>query len=171
MSEDRNEKQEREVDQVRDVKPEKDERLERIRAFFKGDHYATRVTGAEILEAEPGYARVGLTLDDRHTNAVGLVMGAVYYTMSDLAFAAATNAALAERVGREDPAAAASAGIAPSVTLGSSIAFLASAKGKKLYAECRAVRDGRRTGYYRTTVTDELGTLIAEITTTGYRAG
>ncbi len=154
----------------RQDKHSKEEQLKRIKAFFQGDHYATGVTGAEILDAEPGYARVGLRLDDRHINAVGITMGAVYYTMADLASAVASNAALAEKIGTEDQAAATTEGT-PAVTLGSNITFLTTPRGDYLCAECRAVRDGRRTGFYRTEVRDELGTLIAEITSTCFRMG
>ena len=46
--------------------------------------------------------------------------------------------------------------------------FLAS-KGDKLIATAECVRDGRTTCYYRVSVIDNTGALIAEITTSGYK--
>ena len=65
--------------------------LDEVRKFFQNDVYATGTTGIEIADARPGYAKVTLKIDERHINAVGRVMGAVYYTMADFAFAVATN--------------------------------------------------------------------------------
>ena len=65
--------------------------LEEVREFFKNDVYASGTTGIEIEDARPGYAKVTLKIDERHINAVDRVMGAVYYTMADFAFAVATN--------------------------------------------------------------------------------
>ena len=62
--------------------------LEELREFFSHDRYATATTGIEILEAEDGYAKVGLAVHEGHMNAGSRVMGAVYYTMADFAFAA-----------------------------------------------------------------------------------
>ena len=65
--------------------------LEELREFFSHDRYATATTGIEILEAEDGYAKVGLAVHEGHMNAGNRVMGAVYYTMADFAFAVASN--------------------------------------------------------------------------------
>ncbi len=56
----------------------------------------------------------------------------------------------------------------PVVSLNSQITYLSAAKGKTLFAEARRIRQGRRTGYYRITVSDELGTMAAEVVTTGF---
>ena len=67
------------------------ELLEEAKGVFYGDYYASQTTGIEILDADVGYARVGLKLDSRHMNAVGQVMGGVYFTLADYAFAIASN--------------------------------------------------------------------------------
>ena len=119
--------------------------LEELREFFSHDRYATATTGIEILEARDG----------GHMNAGNRVMGAVYYTMADFAFAVASNP---------------DAGDAPiTFTLSSQINFLTPAKGKYLTAEARAVRKGRRTSFYAAEITDELGTLIATVSSNGFR--
>ena len=129
--------------------------IEQLREFFSHDRYATETTGIEILEAEDGYAKVGLEVRGGHMNAGNRVMGAVYYTMADFAFAVASNP---------------DAGDAPiTFTLSSQINFLTPAKGKYLTAEARAVRKGRRTSFYAAESRDELGTLIATVSSNGYR--
>jgi len=65
--------------------------LEEVKQFFENDVYATGTTGIRIEKARPGYAKVSLQLDARHMNAAGRVMGAVYYTMADFAFAVHAN--------------------------------------------------------------------------------
>ena len=87
--------------------------LEEVKEFFQNDVYATGTTGIEILEARPGYAKVSLSIDERHMNAANRVMGAVYYTMADFAFAVANNYDMEEAV---------------TVTLSSQISFLSAAK-------------------------------------------
>lgn len=129
--------------------------LEQLREFFSNDRYATETTGIEILEAADGYAKVGLEVRKGHMNAGNRVMGAVYYTMADFAFAVASNP---------------DAGDEPiTFTLSSQINFLTAARGKYLTAEARAVRKGRRTSFYAAEIRDELGTLIATVSSNGYR--
>jgi len=128
--------------------------LEEVREFFNNDVYATGTTGVEIVDARPGYAKVALEVDQRHINAVGRVMGAVYYTMADFAFAVATNY-------EYDKGA--------TVTLSSQINFLGAARGKMLIGEAKILKDGRATSFYRVRITDELGTRIAEVSTNGFK--
>ncbi len=54
--------------------------IEKVREFFKGDKYATEATGIVIDSVEKGHSVVSLEPDGRHLNAVGGLMGAVYYT-------------------------------------------------------------------------------------------
>ena len=84
----------------------------------------------------------------------GRVMGAVYYTMADFAFAVANNYDMEEGM---------------TVTLTSQINFLDAARGKTLTAEAHVIRDGRNTTFYRVDVTDELGTQIATVSSNGFR--
>ena len=128
--------------------------LEQVREFFQNDAYATATTGIEIADARPGYAKVTLKIDERHINAVDRIMGAVYYTMADFAFAVATNY-------EYDGGA--------TVTLSSQINFLGAAKGKMLIGEAEILKDGRATSFYKVRITDELGTKIAEVSTNGYK--
>jgi acyl-CoA thioesterase len=127
--------------------------LEEVKEFFQNDVYATGTTGIEIADAHPGYARVTLELDARHMNAGNRVMGAVYYTMADFAFAVANNYDMEKGM---------------TVTLSSQINFLGAARGSTLTAEARVIKEGGNTTFYSVEVTDELGTQIAVISSNGY---
>ncbi len=128
--------------------------LEEVRAFFAQDKYATETTGIVIEDAHPGYAKVSLRTNAGHRNAVGQIMGAVFFTMADFAFAVATNYEYDEAL---------------TVTLSSQCTYLSVARGDVLYAETQLLRSGNRTSFYDILVTDEFGTLVAKISTNGYR--
>lgn len=127
--------------------------LEEVRAFFKNDRYATD-SGAVIEEVGEKYSKCSIVLNEMHRNAVGGVMGAVYYTLADFAFAVATNA--------EVPG---------MVSLDANITFLRSCKGTKLICEAKCIRDGKTTCYYEMPITDENGTLLTMVHITGYKTG
>ena len=65
--------------------------LKRAQEIFGNDHYATDACGIVIEEASDGHAVVSIELEGKHRNAVGQVMGAVYFTLADFAFAVASN--------------------------------------------------------------------------------
>lgn len=119
--------------------------------MFKKDRFATE-NGAVIDEVDDHYAKCSLKIEDRHRNAMGAVMGGVYFTLADFALAVASN--------WQDMG---------SVSLNSEITYLTAAKGERLTAEAVCVRNGRTTGYYRIDVRDELGNLTAAVTATTYR--
>lgn len=125
--------------------------LEEIREFFSHDRYAA-ISGAVIDEVGDNYAKCSIALNETHRNAVGGVMGAVYYTLADFAFAVATN--------HEEP------GV---VSMDASMAFLSSCKGNKLIAKAQCVKDGRSTCYYRIPITDENENLLTMVNITGYK--
>lgn len=130
--------------------------LEQIREYFREDRFATDAAGITIEEKRPGYARVSLVPGLRHKNAAGRIMGAVYFTMADFAFAVANNG------GPDDPL---------TVTTSSTIDFLAPAAGTKLFAEARALQEGRKITFYEISVTDDSGKVCAVVLTKGCRIG
>ena len=121
------------------------------RNIFGGDLYAASTTGIEIIAAEPGYAKCSLKIEQRHKNALGQVMGGVFFVMADFAFAIASNF--------KQP---------PTVTQSSQIVYLSAAKGSTLYAETERIRAGRSTCFYKISITDDTGILCAYVTTTGF---
>lgn len=119
--------------------------------LFENDRFATE-NGAVIDEVDDHYAKCSLKIEDRHRNAMGAVMGGVYFTLADFALAVASN--------WEEMC---------NVSLNSEITYLTAAKGERLIAEAVCVRNGRTTGYYRIDVRDDLGNLTAAVTATTYR--
>lgn len=126
--------------------------LQKARDYFKGDVFASTTTGIQIDAAQPGYAKVSLDIEPRHLNALGMVMGGAIFTMADYAFAIASN------VGDETV-----------VTINSQISYLGTAKGKRLIAEAKPLKNGRSTCVYNIDVEDELGTQVANIQVTGFK--
>lgn len=127
--------------------------LEKVRKIFEGDRFATE-NGAVIEEIGHHSATCSLLITDSHRNAMGAVMGGVYFMLADFAFAVAANW---EKMG--------------CVSLRSDISFLGAAKEKKLIAKAVCLKDGRTTACYRVDVTDELGNLAATVTATGCHTG
>ena len=125
--------------------------LEEARRYFADDLYATKQTGIVIEAAEPGYAKCSLKIEDHHKNAMGNVMGGVYFTMADYAFAIAANL-----------------GQPPTVTQTSQIVYLSAVKGSVLYAETEKIKVGRSTCFYKIMITDDTGVQVAHVTTTGF---
>lgn len=128
--------------------------LEEAREYFGKDLYASKQTGIVIEAAEPGYAKCSLKIEDKHKNALGQVMGGVFFTMADYAFAIASNL-----------------GQPPTVTQTSQIVYLSAVKGSTLYAETEKIRGGRKTCFYKIMITDDTGADIAYVTTTGFVVG
>ena len=126
--------------------------LEEVRKIFEADRFATE-NGAIIEEIGDHSATCSLVITDSHRNAMGAVMGGVYFMLADFAFAVAANW---EKMG--------------CVSLRSDISYLGAAKGSKLIAKATCVKNGR-TACYRVDVTDDLGNLTATVTVTGYHVG
>ena len=124
--------------------------INEIRQFFENDRYATE-NGMVIDSVGDRTAICSLKIDKRHMNAVGNVMGGVYFTLADFTFAVATN--------HDEP------GI---VSLSSTITFNAIARGEKIICEAKQIKWGKTTCVYEMSLTDEKGTLLATVLTTGY---
>lgn len=125
----------------------------RVKEYIASRDRLVDLLGAEVLEVSPGYAKVALTVEDRHLNAAEVCHGGVLFSLSDLAFALASNShghlALA---------------------LEMSISFLrAVSSGKRIVAEAREEHLGKRTATYIITVTDEEGKKVALAKGTVYR--
>jgi acyl-CoA thioesterase len=126
---------------------------EQVARFMSERDLFARQLGIELLELREGYSRVSLTLAPYMVNGLSLPHGAVIFALADFAFAAACNS-----YGRA------------AVALSMDIHFLNSPDpAARLQAEAVEVRCGNRTGLYRMTVTDALGTLVAELHGMAYR--
>ena len=127
------------------------ETLNQLRERFVNDLYVSKGLEAVIDEASYGYSKCSMDILPHHCNALGIPMGGVLFTLADFAFAVASN-----QNGRQV------------VTQASQITFLTPARGKRLTAAARQIRDGKTTCFYQVTVTDELGTEAAYVTINGY---
>lgn len=123
--------------------------LDEVREFFKNDRFAME-NGAVVEEIGDHWASCSLTITDSHRNAMGAVMGGVYFMLADFAFAVAANH---ETVG--------------CVSLHSDISFLSPAKGQKLTAKAVCVKDGKTTACYKIDVTDDFGKTVATVSVIG----
>jgi len=124
--------------------------LNEAREFFSKDLFATKCMGAVIEEVGEKYAKCSLTLDERHYNAVGQIMGGVAFTLADFVFAIASNFHQS-----------------PTVTLTSQINYLNPIKGNTLWGESKLIKDGKRNCFYEVTITDDLGMPVAVVSITG----
>lgn len=126
--------------------------LEEIRAEFAKDKFATNAQ-CSVIEGRAGYSVCEMPITPDHLNANGTVMGGAMFTLADFAMAVASNLD-----GK------------PTVSISCSIRFFSPAKGTKLIATCQADKAGRRIGFYTVDIADELGTKVAQFTSTAHRS-
>ena len=124
--------------------------IDKVREMFRNDRYATE-SGAVIDEIDDHYAKVSLTITEHHKNAVGGVMGGVYFTLADFAFAVASNW---QNAG--------------TVSINSDISFIGVPKSDRIIAETQLVKNGRSTCCYNVSVTDDLGNPVAMVKIIGF---
>lgn len=124
--------------------------LKKVQERFANDRYATS-NGAVIEEIGDGYAKVSMEIDEHHFNAAGGIMGGAVFTLADFAFAVAANWQGKTILSQT-----------------AQITYLGRVKGKRMIAQARQVKDGRTMCYYVVDVTDELGSQVAHVTSSGF---
>lgn len=124
--------------------------LQEAKDYFIADRFAMVTSGIEIEAVDEGYAKCSMKIEERHVNATGHVMGGAIFTLADFVFAVATNTK--DKV---------------TVTTVSQISFLGAPKGDVLYGESRILKDGRRNCFYEIFITDNMGTPVAVVSTSG----
>lgn len=125
--------------------------MDEIVAQMKKDTFAKHL-GIELLEVEPGRAKVRMRLADEHRNSVGMAHGGVIFTVADYAFAVACN----------------SHGTV-AVAVNCHISYLRPPEGDTLVAEAAEVSKSRRLGSYDVKVADGEGNLVASFQGMAYR--
>lgn len=131
-----------------------DASLEEVRRIFANDRFATGATGCRVVEAAPGHGVCEFDIEERHINEKGGVMGGAIFTLADLAIVVASIVDGPE-----------------SVSVNLNIEFMSAAKGTKLIATADVDKEGRRLGFYRCLVEDDLGTKVARVTGTIMHVG
>lgn len=111
--------------------------------------------GIEVLEVKEGYSRIRMTIRDEMINGFGVTHGGIPFSLADSAFAFACN-------NRNNL----------SMALDTSINFTKATKpGDVLTAEAKELHNGRSTGLYLITVTNQNNDQVALFKGTCFRTG
>lgn len=111
--------------------------------------------GIEVVEIKEGYSKIKMTLREEMLNGFGVVHGGIAFSLADSAFAFACN-------NRNNL----------SMALDTSITFTkATMPGNVLTAEAKELHNGRSTGLYLITVTNEKNEQVALFKGTCFRTG
>ena len=111
--------------------------------------------GIHVIEVREGYAKISMTLREEMLNGFGIIHGGIAFSLADSAFAFACNS-------RNNL----------SVALDTSITFTkATQPGEVLTAEAKELHNGRSTGLYLITVTNQQGGQVALFKGTCFRTG
>jgi acyl-CoA thioesterase len=111
--------------------------------------------GIEILEVDEGYSKIQMKLRGQMLNGLGIIHGGIAFALADSAFAFACN-------NRNNL----------SVALDTSITFTRAAMpGDVLVAEAKELHNGRSTGLYLITVTNQHNQQVALFKGTCFRTG
>ena len=111
--------------------------------------------GIEVEEIKEGYSLISMMVRTEMINGLGIVHGGVAFSMADSAFAFACN-------NRNNL----------SVALDTSINFLKPVHvGDRLVAEAAEIHNGRSTGLYQITITNQQGHTVAVFKGTCFRTG
>ena len=117
--------------------------------------YFSQWMGVKVLEVKEGYSRICMTIRKEMVNGFGIVHGGLPFSLADSAFAFACN-------NRNNL----------SVALDVTITFTKAVNvGDELTAEAKEVHNGRSTGVYLITVTNQKNEQVALFKGTCFRTG
>ena len=111
--------------------------------------------GIQILDIKEGYSKIQMTVRNEMVNGFGIAHGGVAFSLADSAFAFACN-------NRNNL----------SVALDTSINFTKQVLvGDQLTAEAKEIHNGRTTGLYHITITNQHEQVVAVFKGTCFRTG
>lgn len=111
--------------------------------------------GIEVIEIKEGYSRIQMTLRNEMINGFNVIHGGIAFSLADSAFAFACN-------NRNNL----------SLALDTNMSFTKTTKpGDKLTAEAKELHNGRSTGLYLITVTNQKDEQVALFKGTCFRTG
>ena len=111
--------------------------------------------GIEVLDVSEGYSKIKMLVRKEMINGFGIVHGGIAFSLADSAFAFACN-------NRNNL----------SVALDTSINFLKLVNvGDEIIAEAKEIHNGRSTGLYQITITNQQDHTVALFKGTCYRTG
>lgn len=130
-------------------------RAQQVVAKMMQDDLFSQWLGIEIIEIREGYSKIKMLLRPEMINGFGLIHGGIAFSLADSAFAFACN-------NRNNL----------SVALDTSITFTKATKaGDVLTAEAKELHNGRSTGLYLITITNQHGEQVAHFKGTCFRTG
>ena len=125
--------------------------IEEIKEKLNRDDRFCRYNEMRIDVIRPGYAEAVMEITENKLNGLGIAQGGAIFTLADLAFAGASNAAGFR-----------------TVAFTSNISFIRPGTGRRLRAVATEVSRGRRTSVYSVQVFNDDGKVVAHGTTTGF---
>ena len=114
--------------------------IEEIKEKLNRDDRFCRYNEMRIDVIRPGYAEAVMEITENKLNGLGIAQGGAIFTLADLAFAGASNAAGFR-----------------TVAFTSNISFIRPGTGRRLRAVATEVSRGRRTGVYSVEVFNDDG--------------
>ena len=131
----------------------KDELANKVIAQVMKDDLFSQWLGIQIVEIKEGYSKLKMVVRNEMVNGLGIVHGGIAFSLSDTAFAFACNS-------RNNL----------SVALDTSINFLKPVHpGDELTAEAKEIHNGRSTGLYQITITNQRNHIVALFKGTCFR--
>src|SRR5262245_28300953 len=134
---------------------EKDQLAGAVVAHMMQHDLFSQWLGIEVLEVREGYSKIKMTVRPEMVNGFGIAHGGIAFSFADSAFAFACN-------NRNNL----------SVALDTAINFTKPVHvGDQLVAEAKEVHNGRSTGLYHITITNQANHTVAFFKGTCYRTG
>lgn len=118
--------------------------MEEIKRFFATEDLFARHNGIELLEVEPGMAKVSMKIRPYHFNGAKTVHGGAIFTLADFAFAVASNSHGQLAMG-----------------INTSVSFVKAATSGTLYAIARERSRNPKLATYSVDITDDSGEVVA----------
>ena len=134
---------------------EKDQLANDVVSRMMRDDLFSQWLGVTVLQIKEGYSKIQMTLRQEMINGFGVIHGGIAFSLADSAFAFACN-------NRNNL----------SMALDTSITFTKATKpGDILMAEAKELHNGRSTGLYLITVTNQDNEQVALFKGTCFRTG
>jgi len=131
----------------------KDELANEVIAQVMKDDLFSQWLGIEIIEIKEGYSKLKMKVRNEMINGLGIVHGGIAFSLGDTAFAFACNSCNNL-----------------SVALDTSINFLKPVHpGDELTAEAKEIHNGKSTGLYQITITNQRNHTVAIFKGTCFR--
>lgn len=125
-----------------------------IQSMMEKDAFS-KWMGIEILNSEPGYVKLSMTVLEEMCNGFGICHGGITFSLADSALAFASN----------------SRG-SVSVALENNINYTKKVEvGDSLIAETEEIQNGRTVGVYKVRITNQNDDLVADFRGSVYRTG